>query len=42
VIRHSRYIIFQMSEVVVSRALFREILDRIGRLKANSGFVEAG
>jgi len=33
VIRHSRYVIFQMAEVLVSKALFQEILERIGRLK---------
>jgi len=30
VIRHSRYVVFQMTEVAVPKALFREILDRIG------------
>jgi len=34
VVRHSRYIIFQMAEVAVPRALFREILDRIGQLRS--------
>ena len=29
VIRHSRYVIFQMAEVMVSRRLFAEILNRI-------------
>ena len=33
VIRHARYVTFQMSEVLVSRSLFREILERIKRLK---------
>ncbi|MFB0525695.1 MAG: IS1380 family transposase [Phycisphaerae bacterium] len=33
VVRHSRYIIFQMAEVAVARALFREILDRIRQLR---------
>ena len=33
VIRHSRYIIFQMAEVAVPRVLFREILDRIRQLR---------
>lgn len=32
VVRHSRYVIFQMAEVAVPRALFCEILDRIGPL----------
>jgi hypothetical protein len=35
VVRHSRYVVFQMAEVAVSRALFAEILDRIGRLRAS-------
>lgn len=38
VISHSRYVIFQMAEVVVPRALFREILERIGRLRTSPGF----
>jgi hypothetical protein len=33
VIRHSRYVTFQMAEVLVSKSLFREILERIHRLK---------
>ncbi len=33
VIRHSRYVIFQMAEVMVSKRLFQEILERIRRLK---------
>jgi hypothetical protein len=33
VVRHSRYIIFQMAEVAVPRALLREILDRIRQLR---------
>ncbi len=33
VVRHSRYVIFQMAEVLVSRSLFYEILERIKRLK---------
>ena len=33
VVNHSRYMIFQMAEVTVPRILFREILDRIGRLR---------
>ena len=33
VIRHSRYMIFQMAEVLVSKRLFQEILERIHRLK---------
>ena len=34
VVRHSRYIIFQMAEEAVPRALFREILDRIRQLRS--------
>jgi hypothetical protein len=33
VVRHSRYVIFQMAEVAVPRQLFQEILDRIRQLK---------
>ena len=32
---HSRYVVFQMAEVAVPKALFAEILDRIGRLRAS-------
>ena len=39
VIRHSRYVVCQMAETVVSRALFRQILERIGRLRAGPEFV---
>ena len=31
-VKHSRYVIFQMAEVAVPRALFCEILERISRL----------
>jgi hypothetical protein len=33
VVRHSRHIRFQMAEVLVSKSLFREILESIHRLK---------
>ncbi len=33
VIRHSRYETFQMAEVLVSKGLFQEILERIHRLR---------
>jgi hypothetical protein len=33
VVRHLRYVIFQMAEVAVSMPLFREILERISHLK---------
>ncbi|MFC1636637.1 hypothetical protein ACFL5Z_17550 [Planctomycetota bacterium] len=33
--KHSRYVVFQMAEVIVPRALFREILERIGRLRVS-------
>ena len=33
VIRHSRYIIFQMAEVAVPTVLYLEILDRIRQLR---------
>ena len=34
-VRHSGDVAFQMAEVVVPKALFGEILDRIGRLRAS-------
>jgi LacI family transcriptional regulator len=37
VIRHSRYVVFQMAEVAVPRDLFGIILDRIGQLRASPG-----
>jgi hypothetical protein len=42
VVRHSRYVIFQMAEVVVPRALFRQILERISRLRASPELVRTG
>jgi len=33
VVRHSKYVFFQMAEVMVPRELFRAILERIGRLR---------
>jgi len=33
VVSHARYVTFQMAEVLISRSLFYEILDRIRRLK---------
>ena len=33
IVRHSRYVIFQMAEVMVSKSLFHEILERISHLK---------
>jgi len=33
VVRHSRYVIFQIAEVMVSRLLFLDILECIGRLR---------
>ena len=33
VVKHSGYVIFQMAEVLVSRKLFEEILERIHQLK---------
>jgi len=32
-IKRSQYVIFQMAEVLVSKSLFHEILERIHRLK---------
>ena len=42
VVSHSRYVIFQMAEVAVPRVLFREILDRIRRLRFLAIFVSPG
>jgi hypothetical protein len=36
VMRHSQYVVFQMTEVVVPKALFCEILNRIGQLRFNN------
>ena len=33
VVKHSGYVTFQMAEVLVSKSLFHEILERIRRLK---------
>ena len=33
VVSHARYVTFQMAEVLVSRSLFYELLERIQRLK---------
>ena len=33
VVKHSRYVIFQMAEVAVPQELFQAILERIGRLR---------
>ena len=33
VVKHARYVTFQMAEVLVSKRLFQEILERIHRLK---------
>jgi len=40
VVRHARYVTFQLAEVLVSRSLFYEILERIQRLKPVS--IETG
>jgi hypothetical protein len=37
VVRHSRYVVFQMAEVAVPRDLFGAILARIGQLRARPG-----
>jgi hypothetical protein len=33
IVRHGRYLVFQMAEVAVPRGLFDEILQRINRLR---------
>ena len=35
IVRHGRYVIFQMAEVAVPRHLFADILRRIDRLRRN-------
>ncbi|UCG59363.1 MAG: IS1380 family transposase [Phycisphaerales bacterium] len=42
VIRHSRYVVFQMAEVAVPRKLFGEILDRIGQLRTSPELARPG
>ena len=42
VVKHSRYVVFQMAEVVVPRALFRQILERIRQLRAGPELVRTG
>jgi len=37
VVKHSRYVVFQMAEVAVQRDLFGAILARIGQLRAKPG-----
>lgn len=34
IVRHGRYVVFQLAEVAVARGLFDEILQRIDRLRA--------
>ena len=36
IVRHGRYVVFQLAEVAVPRALFAEILRRIERLRPRS------
>ena len=36
IVRHGRYVVFQLAEVAVPRALFAEILRRIDRLRPRS------
>jgi histidine ammonia-lyase len=35
IVRHGRYVVFQLAEVAAPRALFAEILHRIGRLRGS-------
>ena len=42
VVRHARYVTFQLAEVTVSRDLFRVILDRIGRFRSVPLALESG
>ena len=36
IVRHGRYVTFQLAEVAVSRQMFRQILSLIARLRAPS------
>ena len=36
-VRHARRLVFQLAEVMVSRAMFAEMLERIGSLRFNPG-----
>ncbi len=36
-VRHARRLVFQLAEVMVSRDMFDEMLDRIGRLRPVPG-----
>lgn len=42
VVSPSHYVVFQVAEVAVSQRLFREILDRIGRLRAGPEWIAVG
>ena len=35
IVRHGRYVVFQLAEVAVPRSLFAEILRRIARLRGS-------
>ena len=42
IVRHARYVTFQMAEVAIPRQLFREILRRIERLKQRCVSLDSG
>jgi hypothetical protein len=42
VVRHARYVVFQMAEVAVSQELFANIVERIHRLRLLFGVGESG
>ena len=42
VVRHARYVTFQLAEVAAPRDLFRVILDRIGRFRSTPVMLESG
>ena len=42
VVRHSRYVVFQMAEVAVPGTLLRKILTRIAQLRASPELARAG
>ena len=42
IVRHARYVTFQMAEVAIPRQLFREILQKIARLRTRRPALKPG
>jgi hypothetical protein len=36
-VRHARRLVFQLAEVMVTRDMFNEMLEKIGRIRFNPG-----